>query len=73
MQYFKKAAKNSNSHETESKGNFSALYVIIEVPPPTPWTCPLNPTPYFIQPIPTPSSVHTPPTPHLQKRRVMMV
>ena len=49
-QAFKKAEnKHSKSHETGSEGHSSALYVIIEVSPPPPWTCTLqSPTPHPI-------------------------
>ena len=45
-QAYKKAGnKQSKSQETGSEGNFSSLYVMIEVSPPPPWTFPLHPTP----------------------------
>ena len=57
-QAFKHAEnKHSKSQETGHEGHFSALYVIIEVPPCPPWTCPLPPSPPYLQPIPPPSTV----------------
>ena len=49
--------KHSKSQETGYEGHFSALYVIIEVPPLPPWKSPLPPSPPYLQPLPPPSSV----------------
>ena len=63
---FKKAENNhSKRWGNGSEGNLSALYFIIEVSPPPPWTCTLYPIPPYIQPIPPTSSDKTPPTPPL--------
>ena len=46
-----------------SEGNFSALYIIVEVSPPPSWTCPLHPLPPNIQPLHPPSSIPSTPPP----------
>ena len=58
MQKFKNIEnKHSNIQEIGSEGNFSALYVIIELSPPPHCMCPIHPIPPNIQRLPSPSSV----------------
>ena len=52
--------KNHSKRHFLSEGYFSAIYVIIKLPPPSPWVFPLQTLPPDIQPLTRPSHVRTP-------------
>ena len=63
MQKFKNTEnKHSNIQEIGSEGNFSALYVIIELSPPPHCMCPIHTIPTYIQPLPLPYPIQPPMT-----------